>query len=109
MPDDADTVVRSRRPERPGRVGTTELGARARCVVHGSFRDRDVVERLPVVERHLAEGPAEVTDEVERDQLVDDEAAVAADLDDDLGGREREGFRGGVPGERKRPQRDADR
>jgi hypothetical protein len=67
-----------------------------------ALRDRDLVECLALAQRHLPERAAEAADEVERDQLVDDEAAVTPDLDDDLCRREREGLRGGVPGERER-------
>jgi hypothetical protein len=72
--------------------------------LHVSLGDRDLVERLALPQGHLPERAAEAAEEVERDQLVDDEAAVALDLDDDLRRRECERLRGGVPGERERRQ-----
>jgi hypothetical protein len=104
VPDDADAVVRTRRPERARRVGTAELRARARRVLHVALEDRDAVERFALAQRNLAERPAEAAEEVEGDQLVDDERPVALDLDGDLRSRQRERLRGGVPGERERAE-----
>ena len=70
-----------------------------------AFRDRDLVERLALAQRHFAEGPAEVAGELERDHLVHGQAAVVRDLHDDVGRREREGLRCGVPGDNQRRQR----
>ena len=69
-----------------------------------SLRDGDLVERLAVAERNLAEGAAEGTVELEHDHLVDEQAAVAGDLDRDVRRGQGERLRGGVPGERERRQ-----
>ena len=104
VPDDPHALVRLRRPERPRFAGRAELGGRARAVLDVLLRDRHLVERLPVAERDLAEGAAEVTVEGERDHLVDDQRPVRVDLDDDVRGGQRERLGGGVPGEHERRQ-----
>jgi hypothetical protein len=101
VPDNADAILRPRRPERPGRVGALELRTRARPVCDLALRHRDLVECLALAQRDFAVRAAEVTVELERDQLVDVQAAVTGDLDDDLGRRQRERLRGGVSGERE--------
>ena len=102
VPDDPHAVLGLRRPVRARARRAAELRARSRPVGDVALGDRDLVERLPVLERDLAERAAEVTGEVERDRLVDRQAAVRRDLDDDVGRGKREGLRCGVPGERER-------
>jgi hypothetical protein len=106
VPDDAHAFVRTRRPEAAGRVGALQLRAGPGRVLDVPLRDGDLVEPLAVAERDLAEGAAEVARELEGDQLVDEQAAVLGDLDRDVGGRQRERLRGGVPGERERRESD---
>ena len=102
MPDDAQALVGLRRPERVRRTRRPELGRGAGLIAAVSLRNRDLGGRLAVVERDLAEGPAEVPQEVERDDLVDDQAPVGVDLDDDVRARQREGLGGCVSGEDER-------
>jgi hypothetical protein len=52
--------------------------------------DRDLVDRLAVAQRDRSERAGEGPVELERDVLVDDQRAVAADLDRDVGRREGE-------------------
>ena len=67
-----------------------------------SLRDRHLVERLALAERNLPESAAEGTVELEGDHLVDEQAAVAGDLDRHVRRGQGERLRGGVPGERER-------
>ena len=102
VPDDPHALVGLGRPERAGLAGRPELRRGAGAVLDVVLRDRDLVDRLAVAERDLAEGAAVVTVEREGDHLVDDQRPVRRDPDDDVRGRQRERLRGGVPGERER-------
>ena len=102
VPHDSHALVRPGRAERPGLARAAELRARAGAVGGVSLRDGDLVERLPVAERNLAEGAAEGAVELEHDHLVDEQAAVAGDLDRHVRRGQGERLRGGVPGERER-------
>ena len=102
VPDDPDSLVGARRAERPRRARALKLGATAGLVLLLALRHEDLIERLALAERDLAEGAAEVAAEREHDHLVDDEGAVLLDLDGDVRGRQGERLRCGVPGERER-------
>ncbi len=104
VPHDPHALVGPGRAERPGLARAAELRARAGPVGDVSLRDGDLVERLAVAERHLAEGAAEGTVELEHDHLVDEQAAVPGDLDRHVRRGQGERLRGGVPGERERRQ-----
>jgi hypothetical protein len=102
MPDDPHSLLRPRRSERARLACAAELRARSGAVRILSLRDGDLVERLAVAQRNLAEGTAEGTVELEDDHFVDEEAAVALDLNRDVRRGQGERLRGGVPGERER-------
>ena len=108
VPHDSHALVRPGRAERARLVRAAELGAGSGPVGDVPLRDGDLVERLAVAQRNLAEGAAEGAVELERDHLVDEQAAVAADLNRDVRRRQGERLRGGVPGERERRE-DRDR
>jgi hypothetical protein len=101
VPDDPQSPVRLGRPVAVGWAGRAELGRGARCVDAAALGDDDVLDPLTLAERDLAEGAAEVAVVAEGDPLVDDERAVRRDLDDDVGGRERERLRLRAPGRRE--------
>jgi hypothetical protein len=104
VPDDAKPPVGARRAERSGRARGAELGRRARRVVHVPLGDADLVDRLLVAERQLAEAAGEGAVEEEGDVLVDDQRAVIGRLDDDVAERKRETLR-----RRRRRSRERDR
>ena len=87
VPDDPDSVVRGRRTERTRAPRAAELGAGPARVLPVAFGDEDLVDGLALAQRDLAVGALVVADERERDQLVDDQAAVRLDLDGDVRGR----------------------
>jgi len=102
VPDDAQALVGLRRAERVRCACRPELGRCAGLVAPFSLRDADLGDRLSLSEWDLAEGAAEVAREVEGNDLVDDQAAVCGDLDDDVRARQREGLGGRVSGEDER-------
>ena len=105
VPHDSHALVRPRRAERSGPVRALELRARAWAVRLLSLRDRDLVERLAVAERDLAERAGKGAVELKDDHLVDEQAAVAGDLDRHVRRGQGERLGGRVPGERERRQR----
>jgi hypothetical protein len=108
VPHDSHALVRASRAERPGPVRALELRARAGAVRGLSLRDGDLIERLAVPQRNLAERAGEGAVELEDDHFVDEQAAVTGDLDRHIRRRQGERLRGGVPGERER-RKDRDR
>ena len=106
VPDDPEATVGLGCAVTVGNPGRTELGRGAGGVDATVLRDDDLFDALSLTERDLPEGAAEVAVVAEGDPLVDDERAVRGDLDDDVGGREREGLGCCVPCERERPEDD---
>jgi hypothetical protein len=102
VPDDAQAVARSGRPERPRRARAAELRAAAGRVLHVALCDGHLVDRIALAERDLAERAAEAAHEGEGDHLVDDDAAVLLHLHGDVGGGEGEGLCRRIPRQRER-------
>jgi hypothetical protein len=74
--------------------------------VHVALGHRYLVDRLAVAQRDLPERAGELAVEGEREDLVDDQAAVACDLDDDVRLRDRERLRRRLARERERGEDD---
>jgi hypothetical protein len=102
VPDDPQALVRLGRAKRARSARGAQLGRRPGFVARFPFRDDDVADRLAFPERDLPEGAREVAREVERDRLVDVEAPVLSDLDDDVRRRQREELGGCVSGKDER-------
>jgi hypothetical protein len=102
VPDDPQALVCLRCPEGAGRTARAELGGGAGTVGRADLEDADLVDRLALAQRDLAEGAAEAAGEGVRDVLVDDEGAVRLHPDDHVGGGQREGTGGRGAGERER-------
>ncbi len=76
VPDDPHTVRQELRAERAGCARRPELGGGAGAVRAPVLADADLVDRLTVAQRDLAERAGEVAVEGERDRFVDDERPV---------------------------------
>ena len=105
VPDDADAVVELLDPVGVRQPERAELGRRARPVRGVALAGHDVVDRLAVAKRDLAERAGEVPREVERDAFVDEDRTVARELYLDVGLRQRERLRGRLGGRDQRGER----
>jgi hypothetical protein len=85
VPDDPHAVIGPRNAEGARSSGRADFGRSARPVLPQALGDRDRVDSLALTDGDLAKTAFELAVEEERQMLVDDERAVAPDLDENAG------------------------